>query len=93
MFYAKVIGKTYSNFKYPSLEGIGIKIIQDINIETGEFMEKPFLALDALGVGIGEYIGYEVSTQATWAFENNLVPTDSTIIAIIDFVNIKKRDL
>jgi len=90
MFYAKVIGKTYSSFKHHALECIDIKILRNIDIGTGEYTGKPFLALDAIGVGLDEYVGYEVSTQATWPFENILVPTDSTITAIIDSVNLDK---
>ena len=88
MLYAKVIGKTYSIFKHHALEGIDIKIIQEIDINTGDFIGNPLLALDAIGVSIGEYVGYEISTQATWPFEDRLVPTDSTITAIIDSINI-----
>jgi len=88
MFYAKVIGKTYSNFKHYSLEGIGIKIIEDVNIETGQLTGKKALAMDPLGVSIGEYVGYEVSTEATWAFDGKLVPADTAITAIIDSVDI-----
>lgn len=84
MFYAKVIGKTYSNFKHPSLEGLDIKIIEDINIKTGKPTGKKILAMDPLGVSIGEYVGYEVSTEATWAFDKELVPADTAITAIID---------
>jgi len=92
MFYAKVIGKTYSNFKHYALEGIDIKIIQDIDIETGKSINKPILALDAVGVSIGDFISYEVSTQATWPFEDKLVPTDATIVAIIDSADLKKDE-
>jgi microcompartment protein CcmK/EutM len=88
MLYAKVIGKTYSSFKHHALEGIDIKIIQELEIKTKNLVGKPFLALDPIGVAIGEYVGYEVSTQATWTFENKLVPTDSTITAIIDYISI-----
>jgi microcompartment protein CcmK/EutM len=88
MLYAKVIGKTYSSFKHHALEGIDIKIIQELEIKTKNLVGKPFLALDPIGVAIGEYVGYEVSTQATWPFENKLVPTDSTITAIIDYISI-----
>ncbi len=84
MFYAKVVGKTYSNFKHPSLEGLDIKIIEDINIKTGKPTGKKVLAMDPLGVSIGEYVGYEVSTEATWAFDTELVPADTAITAIID---------
>ncbi len=92
MFYAKVIGKTYSNFKYPSLDGIDIKIIQGVNIKTGELEDTISLALDPLGVSVGEYVGYEVSTEATWAFEDKLVPSDTTITAIIDSRDIEENN-
>ncbi|MDD3776651.1 MAG: EutN/CcmL family microcompartment protein [Actinomycetota bacterium] len=92
MFYAKVIGKTYSNFKHPSLEGIAIKIIEDVNIKTGQLTGKKSLAMDPLGVSMGEYVGYEVSTEATWAFEDRLVPADTTITAIIDSVDLGGGD-
>ncbi len=89
MFYAKVIGKTYSNFKHPSLVGIDIKVIEEVNIKTGRLTGKKVLALDPLGVSIGEYVGYEVSTEATWAFDSRLVPADTAITAIIDSKDIR----
>ena len=88
MFYAKVIGKTYSNFKHYSYEGIEIKILQDINPETGDLMNKPLFALDAIGVGIGEYVIYEVSVEASSAFEDKKVLTDASITAIVDSVDL-----
>ncbi len=89
MFYAKVIGKTYSNFKYPTLEGIEIKIIQELNMETKEPTGKPLFALDAIGVGLGEFVAYEVSTEAAHPFEPEMVPSDATIVAIIDKTDIE----
>jgi ethanolamine utilization protein EutN len=88
MFYAKVIGKTYSNFKHYSYEGIEIKVLQDINPETGDLTGKPIFAMDAIGVGIGEYVIYEVSVEASNAFDGKKVLTDASIIAIVDSVDI-----
>ena len=88
MFYAKVIGKTYSSFKYLTLEGIEIKIIQQLDMETKESIGKPIFALDAIGVGLGETVAYEVSTEASHPFEPEMVPSDTTIIAIIDKTDI-----
>jgi len=88
MFYAKVIGKTYSNFKHYSYEGIEIKILQDINPETGELINKPIFAMDAIGVGIGEYVIYEVSVEASNAFDGKKVLADASIIAIVDSVDL-----
>jgi microcompartment protein CcmK/EutM len=88
MFYAKVIGKTYSNFKHYSYEGIEIKILQDINPETGDLINKPIFAMDAIGVGIGEYVIYEVSVEASNAFDGKKVLADASIIAIVDSVDL-----
>ena len=92
MFYAKVLGKTYSNFKHYSYEGIEIKILQDINPETGDLINKPIFALDAIGVGIGEYVIYEVSMEAPYAFNEKRVLTDASITAIVDSVDLFSKE-
>ena len=48
MFLAKVIDVTWSNHKHYSYEGIEVKIIQDLNPESGEVAGKPFCARDAV---------------------------------------------
>lgn len=88
MFYAKVIGKTYSNFKHYSYDGIEIKILQDINPETGDLINKPIFAMDAIGVGIGEYVIYEVSVEASNAFDGKKVLADASITAIVDSIDL-----
>lgn len=93
MFLAKVIGITWSNHKHYSYDGIEIKVIQDVNPETGQLIGKPIFALDAVGSSIGEIVAYEVSLQAGWAFDHMDVLSDTTITAIVDSVNITKKDL
>lgn len=92
MFYAKVLGKTYSNFKHYSYDGVEIKIIQDINPETGKLINKPLFAVDAIGVGIGEYVIYEVSVEASHAFEEKKVLADAAITAIVDSVDLFEKE-
>jgi microcompartment protein CcmK/EutM len=81
---AKVIGKTYSEFKHPSLMGYDFKILQLVNAEKGTPEGKPFFAVDPVGVAIDEFVAFEESFQATWAFEDHNIPVDCTITAIID---------
>jgi microcompartment protein CcmK/EutM len=88
MFLAKVIGITWSNHKHYSYEGIEIKIIQDINPQTGDLTGKPFFALDAVSSSVGETVAYEISFQAGQAFDNATVLSDATITAIIDSINV-----
>ena len=81
---AKVIGKTYSEFKHPSLDGYDFKILQTINAETGELEGRPFFAIDPIGVALDEFVAFEESFQATWAFQDHDIPVDCSITAIID---------
>ena len=90
MFLAKVIGITWSDHKHYSYDGVEIKIIQDLNPENGEFIGKPFFAMDAVGSAVGETVAYEISFQAGQAFEHTTVLTDATITAIIDSVDVDK---
>ena len=80
----KVIGKTYSEFKYLSLCSYDFKILQVINAETGELEGRPFFAVDPIGVALDEFVAFEESFQATWAFEDHNIPVDCSITAIID---------
>lgn len=88
---AKVIGKTYSEFMHPSLEGKDIKILQIINAETGKLEGRPFFAADPLGVSIDEIVAFETSFQATWSFDEHMVPVDCSITAIIDSLDIEEE--
>lgn len=88
MFYGKVIGNIVATIKAKGLEGKKIQVVRPIDMVTGLGSEKFIVALDITGSGIGDYVGYEDGKEAAWAFEHEEVPTDATIVAIIDNVNI-----
>jgi len=88
MYYGKVIGNIVSTVKSKSLEGKKLQIIRPIDMETKTISEKFIIAVDTTSSGIGDYVGYEDGKEASWAFEPEEVPTDATIIAIIDKINI-----
>jgi microcompartment protein CcmK/EutM len=85
---ARVIGKTYSEFKHPTLKGYDFKILQVVDAETGKLTGKPFFAIDPVGVALDEFVAYEESFQATWAFEDHNIPVDCSITAIIDSLDV-----
>jgi ethanolamine utilization protein EutN len=91
MFYAKVIGNVVSTVKYKGLVGKKLQIIQPINLSSGEKVGRPIVAVDTTDAGIGDYIGYEDGMEATWAFEGNDVPSDATIVSIIEKVNVYNK--
>jgi microcompartment protein CcmK/EutM len=88
MFYGKVIGNIVATVKAKGLEGKKIQVVKPVDMTTGIESEKFIVALDITDSGIGDYVGYEDSKEAAWAFEPEEVPTDATIVAIIDKVNI-----
>ena len=90
MFYARVIGKIISTIKYKGLVGKKIQIIQPVDMETGKDEGSFLVALDATASGVGDMVGYEDGMEATWAFDGEDIPTDATIVSIIDKVNINK---
>ncbi|MBM3704902.1 MAG: ethanolamine utilization protein EutN [Actinobacteria bacterium] len=92
MFYAKVIGNVVATIKYKGLIGKKLQIIQPVNLSTGRKTGEPLIAVDSTDSGIGDFIGYEDGMEATWPFEGNDVPSDATIVSIIEKVNVYKLD-
>jgi len=90
MYYAKVIGKIVSIVKYKGLVGKKIQIIQPVDMETGKNAGSFLVALDITSSSINDLVGYEDGTEAAWAFDGEDVPTDATIVSIIDNVNLRK---
>jgi len=88
MYYARVIGNIVSSIKYKGLAGKKIQVIQPVDIDTGKDAGSFLVALDATSSGIGEMVGYEDGAEAAWAFEGSDTPTDATIVAIIDKINV-----
>ena len=88
MFYAKVIGNVVATIKYKGLFGKKLQIIQPVNLSSGKNTGNPIIALDTTDAGIGDFIGYEDGMEATWPFEGDDVPSDATIVSIIEHVNI-----
>jgi ethanolamine utilization protein EutN len=90
MYYARVIGNIVSTIKYRGLKGKKIQIIQPVDIDTGEDTGSFLVALDATSSGVGDMVGYEDGMEATWAFDGEDTPTDASIVAIIDRINVNK---
>jgi microcompartment protein CcmK/EutM len=90
MFYARVIGSVVCTIKYKGLDGKKLQILQPVNLSTGKDTGNPLVAVDTTAAGVGEFVGYEDGMEATWPFEGNDVPSDATIVSIIENVNVYK---
>ncbi len=90
MFYARVIGNVVSTIKYKGLSGRKLQILQPVNLSTGKDTGATLVAVDTTAAGVGDFVGYEDGLEATWPFEGNDVPSDATIVAIIENINVCK---
>jgi ethanolamine utilization protein EutN len=86
----RVIGKVWATRKDPNLESQRILIVQPLTPELRE-TGKQLLCLDAIGVGAGELIYWCRGKEASFPFLPADVPTEATIVGIIDHVHIGGR--
>lgn len=80
---ARVIGNVVSTVKNSTLTGRKLMVIQILNGDlkpTG----KPLVAIDSVGAGVGELVFWCRGKEASFPFEGSDVPTDCTIVGIVD---------
>ncbi len=68
-------------------DGQRLLIVQPLD-RRGRDKGRPLVALDSVGAGAGETIYWCRGREATLAFSSSMVPTEATIVGIVDQVNI-----
>lgn len=87
MFLGRVIGNVVATMKNDSLAGQRLLIVQPID-RHGRDSGKTLVALDSVGAGAGETIYWCRGKEASFPFLPVEVPTEATIVGIVDAVNI-----
>jgi ethanolamine utilization protein EutN len=90
MLLGRVIGNVVATVKNPSLTGKKFLIVQPID-RQGRDKGKPLVALDSVGAGAGETIYWCRGREASFPFLPEEVPTEATIVGIVDAVNISSE--
>lgn len=80
---ARVIGTVVSTVKNETLEGRKLLIVQTLNADL-EAQDKPLIALDSVGAGVGELVFWCRGKEASFPFKRDSTPTDCTIVGIVD---------
>ena len=83
-----VCGTLVASRKDERFEGINLLVIQPIKPD-GAFTGKTLIATDATGAGPGERVFWVKSKEAANPFAPLEVPTDATIVGIVDLVNVE----
>ena len=87
MILGRVIGNIVATMKDASLTGQRLLLVQPID-RHGRDKGKAIVALDSVGAGAGETIYWCRGREASFPFLPAEVPTEATIVGIVDTVNI-----
>jgi len=89
VFLGRVIGCVWATAKNPALEGLRFLLVQPLTPElknTG----KRLLCTDSTGAGAGELVYWVRGREASMPFLPRQVPSDATIVGIVDEVQVKR---
>ena len=87
MLLGRIIGNVICTMKDPALIGQKLLIVQPLD-RKGRDKGRPVIALDAVGAGAGETIYWCRGKEATFPFLPADLPTEASIVGIVDSVNI-----
>jgi ethanolamine utilization protein EutN len=82
----RVIGSIWATRKYQSLEGKRMLLVQPLTF-AGDEAGRPLIALDTMDAGPGDTVIYATSSEAAIPFRPTLVPTDATVVGIVERVD------
>ena len=82
---ARVIGTVVCAHKDPRLEGVTLLVIQPL-AKDGTPYGRTLVATDAAGAGVGEDVFFVRGAEASFPFHPRTVPTDASIVGIVDSV-------
>jgi ethanolamine utilization protein EutN len=85
MYIGKVIGRVVSTVKDPGLASQRLLIVQPLT-PAMEPTGKQIVCTDSLGAGAGELVYWTRGKESSFPFLPVEVPTDTTIVGIIDRV-------
>lgn len=86
----RVMGCVWATVKAPNLEAQRLLIVQPVTPEL-ENAGKPLICTDAVGCGAGELIYWCRGKESSFPFLPIEVPTDNTIVAIVDEMHIDRK--
>lgn len=89
MFLARVVGNVVATVKDPPLVGKTILVVQPIDKQGRDHGAK-LLALDSVGAGAGETVYCCRGREASFPWLPDEVPTETSIVAIVDRINVGK---
>ncbi|HRJ18727.1 MAG TPA: EutN/CcmL family microcompartment protein [Bryobacteraceae bacterium] len=83
-------GRLWASVKNAGLDGQRLLIVQPVT-PGGEPSGKTVICTDNTGAGAGELIYWVRGREASFPFQPSEVPSDATIVGIVDEIHLGKR--
>jgi len=83
-----VIGNVVATQKNPSLVGSKLLIVQPLKILAEQRQDKPIVAVDTIGAGIGETVLVTKGSSARNAAKQDSV-SDAAVVGIVDSMELE----
>lgn len=87
MYLGRVIGRVWATVKDPGLNAQRLLIVQPLTPE-GNTTGKQLVVTDAVGAGAGELVYWSKGKESSFPFLPNEVPTEMTIVGIVDSLQV-----
>jgi len=84
---ARVIGTTISTIKDNRVAGSKLLILRQTD-ESGEFVGKPYVAVDLVDAGVGELVLTGHGSSARQTYQTKECPVDAVVIGVIDHLEV-----
>lgn len=91
MFLGRVVGRVWSTAKNPGLEGQRLLVVQPVTPEL-KASGRRVICTDWTGAGAGEIVYWCRGKESSFSFLPAEVPTDFTIVGIVDEIHLKKAE-
>ena len=87
MHLARVVGTVVCTHKNAKLSGVTLLMIQPVG-RDGLDAGRAIVATDAAGAGVGERVFFVRGREAAFPFHPVEVPTDASIVGIVDYTDV-----
>lgn len=91
MFLGRVKGRVWCSVKNPGLHAQRLLIVQPVLVDGVTEAGKQLICTDSTGAGAGELIYWVRGREATFPFTPEEVPSDATIVGIVDEIRSKQK--
>ena len=91
MIAARVVGTVVCTRKDEKLVGSKLLVVQPVNLLDLAIDGKPLVAVDSVGAGPDEIVLVVSGSSARQTSRTQNTPTDATIMAIVDSIEIEGR--